>query len=248
MPTAPWFEQEELWMLKRPVIFNADRMRNTFLEVNRIVKLLNLQKNEQVLDLGCGTGRHCIEMASRGFEVTGIDITTPFLEIAAENTRKQNLSVRYIHQDMRTFCEPSSFDLIINMFTSFGYFENKQDDITVLEQCFSSLRPGGRLMLEMLGKEVIAARFKPRELLEYDGYSVLVENNISDNWSWLQCKWKVIKDNQIQELGYAHRLYAATEIKQLLEQTGFRNVQFYGDLTGNPYDHTARAMLAIAQK
>ncbi|MBW8683060.1 class I SAM-dependent methyltransferase [Chitinophaga rhizophila] len=248
MVAENWFMQEDLWVLQKPVIFNSERIRNTFLEVNRILKLTALTPGEKVLDLGCGIGRHSLEFASRGFEVTGVDLTASFLTTAAENARSQKVDVRYVQGDMRTYCEPDTYGLIINMFTSFGYFTDSEDDVRVLSNCFQSLHSGGILMLEMLGKEVVAANIKSKDVLSYGDYQVITHTTISNNWSWLECKWTIIRDKQVYETRYAHRLYAATEMARLLEEAGFSEVSFFGDLTGAPYDNMARSMLIVAKK
>src|SRR5580658_8621789 len=88
-----WFEDEELWMSERDIIFNRSRVRFTFREVAKIVELLKMPAKGTLLDLACGIGRHSIEFAKQGFEVTGVDITRPYLEIARDNAKKDSLSI-----------------------------------------------------------------------------------------------------------------------------------------------------------
>ena len=93
METVSWFTREEDWMLKHPVIFNKNLVKLTFIEVNRLIKLLGGLNGNKLLDLCCGPGRHSFEFARHGFDVTGVDITRSYLEMAAANAVKQDLSI-----------------------------------------------------------------------------------------------------------------------------------------------------------
>jgi SAM-dependent methyltransferase len=242
------FDNDEYWIYGRSILFHKTRMRTTFLEINKLIKLTGLEGNRSVLDLCCGIGRHSAELSRRGFAVTGVDITEDYLRTARENAVKENLAIDYQKADMRDFCQPDAFDLIINMFTSFGYFEDAQDDRKVLENAFVSLKENGKILIELLGKEVVATGFREKEWLEYDGYTVLAETKIIRDWSWIMCKWIIMKDDYKKEITYSHKLYSGTELKCLLEATGFRNVRLFGDMSGAPYDHNARILLIVGEK
>ena len=249
MEKVSWFEKEEDWILKRSIIFNKGLVRLTFIEIGRLIRLLGgLKENSRVLDLCCGIGRHSIELARNGLRVTGVDITRPYLEIAGDNAMKEGLDIDFVHSDMRNFCRPGSFDLIVNLCTSFGYFDDIEDDITVLRNMHTSLAEGGRFVIEILGKEVIAATFRAKEELEFDGYNVLATTRILDNWNRLECKRLIRKGDDETEIIAYHRLYSATELKGHLEAVGFRNIRIYGDFAGMPYDNNAKSMVIIAEK
>ncbi len=249
MNNVSWFEREEDWTLKRAIIFNKDLVRLTFLEVGRLVKLIgDLKGNCRVLDLCCGIGRHSIQFAKHGFSVTAVDITKLYLDIASKNAQKERLGIRFIHSDMRTFCEPGSFDLVVNLCTSFGYFDDINDDIAVIKNIYKSLVPGGRFVIEILGKEVIASTLKVTEELEFEGYKVLATTRILENWNRLECTRLITKDGKQEKIIAYHRLYSATELKTHIESVGFKNQRIYGDFSGRPYDNNAQTLIIIAEK
>ena len=249
METTSWYEREEDWLLKRSIIFNKNLVRLTFIEIDRLLKLMgDLSSTKKVLDLCCGIGRHSIEFARHGFEVTGVDITQPYLDIAKEKADKEGLDIQFIHSDMKEFCEPGSFDLVANLCTSFGYFDDINDDLQVLRNIYSSLTPNGKFVIELLGKEVIAATLKKVEELEYEGYKVVATSRILEDWSRLECKRHITKEGIEEEIVAYHRLYSASELKGYLEDIGFRNIKVYGNFAGAPYDDTAKSMIMISEK
>jgi len=221
---TPWHEQDAFWETTAPIIFTKQRWANTPAEVENVISLLDIKPGIHILDLGCGVGRHSLELARRGFKVTGVDRTKLYLEQASEKAAQEGLNIEFIQEDMRTFCQPDTFDAVINLFTSFGYFEDSEDDRKVAMNVYQSLKPGGVFLLETHGKES------------------------PNNWSWMENRWIIIKDNKRTEFKVTHRLYAATELASLLTGCGFKHVDTYGNLSRSPYDHTARRMVTAAYK
>ena len=127
-------------------------------EVEAALKLLGLKPKGRVLDLCCGPGRHSLELARRGFAVVGVDNTAGYIAEAKKRAKSEKLKVEFVKGDMRCFRRLGAFDAVINMFTAFGYFKNPRDDRRVLENIHRSLKPGGKLLMEMLGKEILAWR------------------------------------------------------------------------------------------
>src|SRR3989475_11807180 len=85
-----------------------------------------------VLDLCCGPGRHALEFARRGFQVTGVDRTARYLETARTAARGAGLTIELVQEDMRSFHRPATLALALNLFSSFGYFAAASEDLTVL--------------------------------------------------------------------------------------------------------------------
>jgi SAM-dependent methyltransferase len=151
-----WHSQDAFWELFEPILFNQQRQSGTQEEVEKIVKLLQIEGKARILDLCCGTGRHSLEFSRRAFDVTGVDRTAAYIEKARLEAEKLQLNATFMLGDMREYCAPDNFDIIINLFGSFGYFENPDDDHKVVTNMYKSLRAGGQFLIETAGKEILA--------------------------------------------------------------------------------------------
>jgi len=249
MQNVSWFEKEEDWIAKRLIIFNKKIVGLTFLEVEKIISLIGgLSSESKVLDLCCGIGRHTLHFSRLGYQVTGVDITNAYLDLAKETAEREYLNPEFIQSDMRSFIRPESFDLIVNLCTSFGYFDEIDDDILVLQNCFNSLKPGGRMVIEILGKEVIAATFQEYQEATYDDFKVVSTSRIIKNWTVLECTRRIVSNDREQEIVAYHRLYSASELTAHLDYIGFRNIKVFGSFNGTPYNQRAKSLVVIAEK
>ena len=243
-----WHEQDDFWVKWAPVLFPKQRWEKTQEEVINIISLLKIDPGASVLDLCCGPGRHSLELARRGFSVIGVDRTRNYLEKARKQAETEGLKVEFIQKDMRSFCKPNTFDVAINLFASFGYFEDIKDDKQVITNIYRSLKNEAVLLIDIMGKEVLARIFCERNWHEVDNNIVLEECKICKNWSWVENRWVLIKDGKKEEYKISLRLYSAVELTALLNECGFNRIDVYGDLTGKPYDHTAKRLILVAHK
>ena len=243
-----WYEQEELWKTLEPALFNKERLESAGQEVEQIVSLLKLQQGASVCDLCCGPGRHSLELSRLGYSVTGVDRTGLYIERAREKADERGLDVRFVQEDMKRFCEPDSFDAVMNVFTSFGYFEDETDDKRVIENVYKSLKENGKFVIDIIGKEVLARIFQEKRWREEDGVIVLEEAKIKEDWSSIESRWIIIKDDRQDEFIFTLRLYSATELSELLKSCGFRRIEIYGSLSGLPYDQSAKRLVLVAYK
>jgi SAM-dependent methyltransferase len=246
----PWHEDDSFWETWGPVMFTPQKIADAVEEVTKIIKLLDIQPGSSILDLCCGIGRHSLELARRGYQVTGVDRTKGYLDKARKQAKEEGLKTEFVQGDMRSFSRPGAFNVAISMFTSFSYFEEPQEDKRVADNVFESLKIGGRFIIQMHGKETLAKIFKERDWDEYKdaGVIVLHERKVSQNWSWMENRWIMLKGNERIENVISHRLYVGSEIAALLRDCGFNQDEVYGDLDGNPYDHTARELVAVGYK
>ena len=249
MSDPAWYENDRFWRVYRDELFPARKLEATGEEVERILELLELEPPAEVVDLCCGPGRHVVELARRGFTVTGVDLSPEYLESARESCREASVDVELVCADMREFVRPRYFDAVINMFTSFGYFEDRADDLRVVQNLHTSLRPGGRVLIDTKGKENLARLFQPRAWHETeDGSIFLEERQLSENFSWIESRWIKIRGTDREEFTISHRLYSAWELEGLLREAGFDTVRIYGSLAGAGYDHEAKRLVAVAEK
>lgn len=246
--TKTWYEDESFWKTFAPIMFHQERLGETAEEIDQIIELADLEKNAKILDLCCGIGRHSLELARRGYKVVGVDLTHEYLEKARKQAENEDLNVEFVRNDMRRFCHIEGFDVVINLFTAFGYFESQAENKRVLTNIYCSLREGGTLIMDMAGKEVIARIWQERDWHERDGRIFLRESKISQNWSWCENKWMMLENGKLAKFEFAHRIYSAVELAGLLKDCGFSSVTIYGDLTAADYDHNAKRLVAVAKK
>jgi ubiquinone/menaquinone biosynthesis C-methylase UbiE len=163
-----------------PFLFTEDRQLNAKEEVKKVVKLLKIKTNDRILDLCCGIGRHSLEFSRRDFDVVGVDRTSHFIDKAKQKAEENELNGEFVVGDMREYCEPNSYDVVINMFGSFGYFEDYDDDRKVLTNMYTSLRTGGRCLIETMGKEILAREFQEKDEKTYpklESYTDTMDTN-----------------------------------------------------------------------
>ena len=244
----PWHEQDEFWLAVEPFLFARRRMADAPTEAEQAVALAGLRPGMAVLDLGCGTGRHALELARRGLRVTGVDRTKAYLDKAAQAAEADGRPIELVQADMRSFRRPGAYDAAVNLFSSFGYFEDPEDDRRVARNILDSLRPGGALLIEMMGKEILARTYQERSWVEEDGVILLEERRLDRAWSWIETRWILLIGDRRVEHRLSLRLYSAAELMALLSETGFRTVDAFGDLAGGPYDHTAKRLVVVAKK
>jgi SAM-dependent methyltransferase len=154
-----------------------------------------------------------------------------------------------VEQDMRAFVRPASFDLACSLFTSFGYFENEQDDLRVLKNIHQSLQENGVLIIEVLGKERLARVWKDTMCNKLaDGSLVFQRPQIRDDWSRIRSEWTLVKDGRSRSFTFEHTIYSGRELKDRLLSCGFKQVQLFGDQQGSPYSLDAQRLIAVAHK
>ena len=244
-----WHDDDSLWETLAPFMFTSDLLKDTLSEIDDVISLLEIQHRAEILDLGCGQGRHSLELARRGHKVTGLDRTATYIKEARRLAATESLTVEFVQDDMRSFVREDAFNYVVNLFTSgISYFEDIRDDKRIIDNVYKSLKPGGRFLIQTAGKEILARIFQKRDWVERDGAFYLQERNIEKNWSWINNRWIFIRDGRVKEYRIGHRLYGASELSALLADCGFAEVKVYGDLKGSPYDNTAKRLVVVATK
>lgn len=243
-----WYDDDEFWLSFRPYMFGEERWAAAAENIDHVLEKSRLEAGAHVLDLGCGPGRHSLELARRGFAVVGVDRTAAFLEEARQRSDKEGLSVEWVLEDMRSFSRSESFDLCLSLFTSFGYFEDPADNQQVLKNAYDSLRFGGSLIMELMGKEVLARIFQEKDWYQVGDAYVLQERKPIENWNKIWNRWVLIAADQRRQFDVIHWIYSADELSTMLTASGFKEIQVQGDLAGAPYDHHASRLAIVATK
>ncbi len=243
-----WFDDESFWNGLYPFMFAERKFDIAEDEARSILDLVNLGEGD-VLDLACGPGRHAVALAKEGFRVTGVDLSPFLLQKAISLARTESVDVEWVRDDMRHFVRPEAFNLVINIFTSFGYFDDKRDDMTVLQNIHRNLRAGGALVMDVMGKEWLARGFLPTTSEELaDGRLLVQRHEIFDDWTRIKNQWILIEGDKATTFRFHHTVYSGQEIRGSLLDVGFSDVQLFGGLDGSEYGLNARRLVAVARK
>lgn len=246
-----WFSDASFWERFAPIMFDPARWAEVPAVADGVERLSGRKPAPgaapRALDLCCGTGRITVELAVRGWRTVGVDITASYLDAARESAEDEGVGIEFVLQDVRRFVRPAAFDLALNLYVSFGYFGDPEDDALLARNARASLAPGGCFIVETLGKETAARDFVEGEWFERDGCTVLTEFACVDSWAALRNRWILLRDGERFERSFDQRLYAGTELRRLLLEAGFSAVELYGDWDGSPYDRKARVLIAVAR-
>ena len=197
--------------------------RNTRAEVDFLVSLLDREQDIQILDLGCGTGRHALELARRGFGVTGLDLSPDLIAQARAKARQENLEVKFLEGDARTISFEEDFQCVIMLCEGgFSLMETDQMDRMILRNTYRALKPGGRLTFTAPNALVMLM-----DLEENPGFDPLTFRE----------KFTLEHKNSLGEtveLDCSQRYYTFPELRWVLRSLGFRDIQYFA-VTGEGY-------------
>lgn len=247
---SEWYAEERFWKVLYTFLFGEDRFREAEEHAGPLVEFLGLQAGQSVLDLCCGPGRFAIPLASRDIGVTGVDRSAFLLGRARSKAKERGVEVEWVESDMRRFVRKEAFDAVLNLFTSFGYFADEQDDVLVLANVLQSLKPGGTLLMDLSCKEQVAKVFQPVHAEEVEDGAILVQKHrIADGWDRIENEWILIgTDDTVERFHFSHRLYSGRELADRMRSVGFADVHLMGGPDGRPFDHEAQRLVVTARR
>ncbi|WP_409341756.1 class I SAM-dependent methyltransferase [Paenibacillus sp. MBLB4367] len=201
-------------------------------EVRKMIGWLDLPAGASVFDLCCGMGRHSLALAEAGYRVTGMDLSEAMLQEAALHDTEQK--VRWVRGDMRDVPLDETFDAVVNLFTSFGYFEDERENTRVLHEIDRLLDDGGRFIIDFLNAAYIERHLVPFTRRE-DG-NLLIEESRSIEGGSVR-KLIVVREEGMAERRYMEqvRLYSLSDFQRMLDATSLRIDSMYGTPDGTPY-------------
>ena len=213
----------------------VENPENTRQEVDLVIRLLELEHNDHILDLCCGQGRHALELASRGFNrVMGCDRSRYLIRQARKRARAENLSVSFHEGDARKFRpKGKEFHAVLLMGNSFGYFEQQADDLAVLKNIARLMAPRGMLFLDVVDGEWMSRHFEPRSWEWIDDQHFVCRERVLAKDSRRIVTREVITHAEkgvIADQFYAERLYTKEELTTLFEEAGYQSIRFHGPI------------------
>ena len=243
-----WFDDKKFWSLFYEWMFPEESFHQAEDQIDDIMKITGV-KSGAVLDLCCGPGRHSVPLVKKGFQVTGVDLQSILIEKAQEYSINEDIDVEYLEENMLTFKRFEAFDLVISMFSSFGYFSDPEDDFSVIKNVFYSLKPGGKLLMDVRGKEIHAMENVTSFSQELpNGDLIFHRSKVNEDWTRSDANWVFVSGEKAYKFQMSVNLYSGAELRALLQRAGFSTVKVYGDLKGGVYDHTAKRLVVVAEK
>jgi SAM-dependent methyltransferase len=215
----PWWE----------VLFSDDYVRTlprpepalVAKQVSFMEESLGVSRGDALLDVGCGLGQHALEFARRGYLVVALDLALSMITRAAEAAQQQNLRINFLHKDIRDIGFEGTFDAVVCVGTTFGFFDDEQNR-GVLQRLGHALKPGGRLLLDVVNRDHVLSSQPNLVWFEGDGCVVMEESDFNFYSSRLSVKRTMMQEDGRQtESEYSVRLYSLHELGQLLKQSGF---------------------------
>lgn len=243
-----WFEEifDEDYLHTLPFLTPQQTER----EVDFLQSALDLPAGSRLLDIGCGYGRHAMELAARGYQTVGLDLSLPLLLRANEAARRVGVSVDFVHGDMREMVYDSEFDGAFCFFTSYGFFDDEMNRKVASLMC-RALRPGGRLVLDLINRDSLIGELPTR--VWWQGHGCMVMEVVDFNYftSRLEVQRQVvIEDGRQLVQDISIRLYSLHEIGKILTHAGFRVLEVSGsfELRNRFYGTESRHLLIVAEK
>src|SRR5256714_11641540 len=223
--------------------------RNAEEEVDLLIRSAGLERNDRLLDLCCGQGRHSLELARRGFPlVTGLDRSRYLIRLARKRARQRNLQVSFHEGDARRFrLGDGEFHCVCILGNSFGYFDRPEDDLAVLEAVKRALASGGSLVMDLMDGDWMRHHFEPRSWEWVDqNHFVCRERDLAGDGDRLISREVVVHAERgvIADQFYAERLYSKERLEALLTGAGFTNVRFHSLLAPDSHRNQDLGMVA----
>ncbi|MBX7110174.1 MAG: class I SAM-dependent methyltransferase [Chitinophagales bacterium] len=212
--------------------------------MDKLLLAMHLSPGARALDVACGKGRHAVYLAEKGMEVTGIDLSWKNIGHAVHYERP-NLSF-FLH-DMRNPFYINYFDVVFNLFTSFGYFETEKENLKAIHSMSMAMKKGGKLVIDFFNAAKISQQLVPHEYIQREGILFLVEKKIQDNM--------VLKRIYFQDLGrsfeFEERVQSLryADFERLFRQNGLKITSVYGDYQLHPFEEPlSDRMIIVAEK
>ncbi len=215
--------------------------------VDLILENINIPIDGKVLDLACGPGRHSILFAQKGYKVSAVDLSKNLLKVALDSAVKSNVDVNFIEADLRDLCIKPKFDLVVNLFTSFGYFEDDKENFKLFGRAFYFLNDNGYFVLDFFNKDYLEKNLVSTSEGYIDNSKIVQERKIEGK--------RVIKKITISKNGNERnfiesvRMYSRDELVTGIENRGLKVEKVFGDVRGRTFDlETSPRIIIIARK
>jgi len=231
----------DMWRLAIPA-------GQTAAEADFIQGQLSLAPPASLLDVPTGTGRLAIELAYRGFTLSGVDISSDFLRDARLGAHDRKVDVSWFQHDMRDLPWPGKFDGVVCFGNSFGYFDDRGNE-RFLRSALDVLKSGGRLVLDASSvAENVIPQIKDHTEMVVGDIRFIEDNRYDHEQGRLDTEYTFVRGDRTEKKFGSHRLYTYREISTLITRSGFRDIRTFGSIAGDPFKLGSPGLFITAQK
>ncbi len=231
----------ELW--RRAVPAEATRAQADFLDRN-----LMLARGSEVLDVPCGNGHLSLELAGRGYRLTGVDIAAEFIEEATSRACERGLDIEWKLGEMRDLPWPDRFDGVFCWGNSFGYLDDK-GNVEFLEAVCETLRPGGRFILDAAAvAEALFPVLQEEKRYDVGNLAMIKQNHYDPKRGRLDWRYTFLQGGREEVCLGTQRIYTGREVFCLLENAGFTIIAVYGGLDEQPFRIGSHGLIVVSEK
>lgn len=211
--------------------------------IDHLTQFLQLNTNAKCWDLCCGKGRHSIYLNKKGYSVEGTDLSSQSIK---EANKHANETLRFYEHDMRNTFRENHFDTVLNLFTSFGYFDNKEDDLKVFSSVQKSLKNDGFFIVDFLNSEYVHRSLIESDMKEIDGIKFYITKMIQNNMVVKKINFSDKgKDFQFEERVH---LYDKIYFETLAKQSGLKLTHTFGNYQLENFDESVSPRLILVFK
>jgi len=201
----------------------------------------------RVLDVGCGHGRHALELAHRGYSVVGLERMPGFLSLARQQAEAAGLEVEWVEGDAREFDRVEQFDRVVCLFDVFGLHRD-DENADVLRRIHHALRPGGRACIDVRNRDWIIRSILPVTIMQ-KGQDLMIDRHSFDPLTGRLVDFRLmVRDGQVKQAPLSVRLYSFTELRSLLTSVGFEVTDAFGTWDGAPIGLQHNRMVLMVEK
>lgn len=242
--TVPWFKQWFDSVHYHKLYGNRDKKEAEGL-VNALINHLEPHPGATMLDLGCGAGRHALHLALRGFDVTGLDLSSSSIREAKKLVIPL---LRFFRHDMRTPFGTQYFDYIFNLFTSFGYFKSQKENNRVIQNISNALKPGGKLVLDYMNAQYVEDRLVANEEKEIDGIQYKIKRWSNEKYIFKNIQIDTSAESPIEATEQVAK-FMLDDFTNMFHSSGLSIVDIFGDYHLNAFDkELSPRLILVAEK
>lgn len=212
--------------------------------MDTLIAYLRPKPSYHLLDLACGKGRHAIYLNQKGYDVTGIDLSAKSIAYAKQF---ENERLHFFRHDMREVFHPGKFDLVLNLFTSFGYFAADCENVLALQATTASIKPGGKFVIDFMNSKRVIERLVAQETKEENGIIFHISRRVEKGF--------IIKTIRFQDQGqdyeFIERVRALQyhEFLEYFQMAHLRVAEVFGDYALHPFDpEKSERMIFVLKK